>query len=198
MTVSGPAPVSSICVYCGSSANGPAAHREMAQALGSMMAAQGTRLVYGGGRAGVMGAVADAVLAGGGEVIGIIPDFLMEREHGHRDVTRLEVVPSMHVRKARMAELSDAFIVLPGGFGTLEELFEIVTWRQLGLHDKPVVVVNPDGHWDHLASLVDGLVDAGYARPENAALMQFVTDVPSALAALEGEAGTEPIDTGRI
>ena len=137
--------LTSICVYCGSSDNGPATHRDLARDLGRLMATNGIQLVYGGGRVGVMGAVADAVMDGGGIVTGVIPDFLIQREHGHRDITHLEVVASMHERKARMAELSDAFIVLPGGLGTLEELFEIMTWRQLGLHDKPIMVINPDG-----------------------------------------------------
>lgn len=163
------------------------------------MATNGIRLVYGGGRVGVMGAVANAVLEAGGVVTGVIPDFLMQREHGHHDVTHLEVVASMHERKARMAELSDAFIVLPGGLGTLEELFEIMTWRQLGLHDKPIVVINPDGHWDRLRGLIDDLVAAGYARPENARLVHFVTDPASALAVLEAHlTGTTHIETGRL
>jgi uncharacterized protein (TIGR00730 family) len=133
--------IRSLCVYCGSSDRGPAAHRDAARALGQELAQQGVGLVYGGGRVGVMGAIADAVLEGGGTVTGIIPDFLMRHEVGHEGVTQLEVVTTMHERKARMAELSDGFVVLPGGLGTLEELFEIVTWKQLGLHTKPIVVV---------------------------------------------------------
>ncbi|HCP01845.1 MAG: TIGR00730 family Rossman fold protein [Alphaproteobacteria bacterium] len=192
------ATLKSICVYCGSSDSGPETHREIAREFGSELAKRNIRLIYGGGRAGVMGAIADAVLAGGGEVIGIIPDFLLERENGHSGLTRLEVVPNMHVRKARMAELADAFVVLPGGLGTLEELFEIVTWRQLGLHDKAVVAVNTDGHWDHLQGLIDRLVTSGYARPENASLLSVVPDVQSALAVLgvSRDDGTFP-DTGR-
>jgi len=192
-------PLKSICVYCGSSDNGPAAHRDLARDLGAKMAASGIQLVYGGGRVGVMGAVANAVLEADGVVTGVIPDFLMQREHGHHDVTNLEVVASMHERKARMAELSDAFIVLPGGLGTLEELFEIMTWRQLGLHDKPIMVINPDGHWDHLRELIDDLVAAGYARPENARLAHFVADAASALTELEAQlTGTTHIETGRL
>lgn len=192
-------PLKSICVYCGSSDNGPAAHRDLARDLGERMADKGIQLVYGGGRVGVMGAVANAVLDAGGTVTGVIPDFLMQREHGHHDVTTLEVVDSMHARKARMAELSDAFIVLPGGLGTLEELFEIVTWRQLGLHDKPIVVINPDGHWDHLRGLIDALVSAGYARPENAGLLHFAADPDDALAVLRAQlSGETHIETGRL
>jgi uncharacterized protein (TIGR00730 family) len=189
----------SICVYCGSSDNGPAAHRDLAGDLGRQMADNAIQLVYGGGRVGVMGAVANAVLDAGGTVTGVIPDFLIQREHGHHDVTKLEVVDSMHARKARMAELSDAFIILPGGLGTLEELFEIMTWRQLGLHDKPIVVINPDGHWDHLQGLIDDLVSAGYARPENTGLVHFAADPAEALSALQNQltAGTH-IETGRL
>jgi len=197
--VTNSSPLKSICVYCGSSDNGPAAHRDLARDLGRKMAANQIQLVYGGGRVGVMGAVANAVLEAGGVVTGVIPDFLLQREHGHHDVTNLEVVPSMHVRKARMAELSDAFIVLPGGLGTLEELFEIMTWRQLGLHDKPIMVINPDGHWDRLRELIDDLVAAGYARPENARLVHFVADPDSALAGLKAQlTGTTHIETGRL
>jgi uncharacterized protein (TIGR00730 family) len=192
-------PLKSICVYCGSSDNGPATHRELARDLGRRMAANGIQLIYGGGRVGVMGAVANAVLDASGTVTGVIPDFLMQREHGHHDVTNLEVVANMHERKARMAELSDAFIVLPGGLGTLEELFEIMTWRQLGLHDKPIMVINPDGHWDHLKTLIGDLVTAGYARPENAGLAHFVADPATALSTIEAQfTGETHIETGRL
>jgi uncharacterized protein (TIGR00730 family) len=180
--------LASICVYCGSSESGPAAHRELAAELGRLMADRGLALVYGGGRAGVMGAVADAVLFAGGKVTGVIPDFLMQREHGHKGVTSLEVVTSMHERKARMAELSDGFIVLPGGLGTLEELFEVVTWFQLGLHDKPIAVVNPDGYWDSLRDVLDTAVEAGYARTENANIAAFVDNATDALDKLAARA----------
>ncbi|NKB48501.1 MAG: TIGR00730 family Rossman fold protein [Alphaproteobacteria bacterium] len=183
--------IRSLCVYCGSSDRGPAAHREAAHAFGLELARHGVRLVFGGGRVGVMGALADAVLEGGGTVTGIIPDFLMRHEVGHQGVTQLEVVSTMHERKARMAELSDGFVVLPGGLGTLEELFEIVTWKQLGLHTKPIVVVNSAGYWDGLRATMDGIVAAGYARPENAQLAVFVDDVDQVFPTLaelpEGE-----------
>lgn len=188
-----------ICVYCGSSSNGPATHRELAAELGRLMATREIGLVYGGGRAGVMGAVADAVLAAGGNVTGVIPDFLMQREHGHTGVTSLEVVSTMHERKARMAELSDGFIVLPGGLGTLEELFEIVTWFQLGLHDKPIAVVNPDGYWDSLRGLLDAAVAAGYARPENADIAAFTDSARGALDILAARAsGPTHLESGRL
>ena len=146
-----------------------------------------------------MGAVANAVLDAGGTVTGVIPDFLMQREHGHHDVTTLEVVANMHERKARMAELSDAFIVLPGGLGTLEELFEIMTWRQLGLHNKPIVLINPDGYWDSLLGIIGDMVAAGYARPECADLVHFVADPAAALSTLEAQpTGPTHIETGRL
>jgi uncharacterized protein (TIGR00730 family) len=191
--------IRSLCVYCGSSDRGPAAHRDAARALGQELAQQGVGLVYGGGRVGVMGAIADAVLEGGGTVTGIIPDFLMRHEVGHEGVTQLEVVTTMHERKARMAELSDGFVVLPGGLGTLEELFEIVTWKQLGLHTKPIVVVNSEGYWDGLRATLDSIVAAGYARPENAELAVFVdrvADIFPTLARLPGE--ELPLDSKRL
>ncbi len=169
--------IRSLCVYCGSSDRGPAAHRDAARALGRELVQHGVKLVYGGGRVGVMGTLADAVLEGGGSVVGIIPDFLLRHEVGHEGVTQLEVVATMHERKARMAELSDGFVVLPGGLGTLEELFEIVTWKQLGLHTKPIVVVNSAGYWDSLRTLINGIAAAGYARPENAELAVFVSEI---------------------
>ena len=191
--------ITALCVYCGSSDNGPDSHKRAAQTLGAEMAARGIALVYGGGRIGVMGALADAVLAGGGTVIGIIPDFLMAHEVGHTGVSRLEVVQTMHERKARMAELSDGFVVLPGGLGTLEELFEVVTWKQLRLHSKPIIVVNSDGYWDGLQRLIGGIVENGYARPENAALARFVTDIDGVFSALaELPAGEMTIDPDRL
>ncbi|MDH3737723.1 MAG: TIGR00730 family Rossman fold protein [Alphaproteobacteria bacterium] len=176
--------IRSLCVYCGSSNRGPAAHRQAAHTLGLELARNDVRLIFGGGRVGVMGALADAVLEGGGLVTGIIPDFLMRHEVGHQGVTQLEVVSTMHERKARMAELSDGFVVLPGGLGTLEELFEIITWKQLGLHTKPIIVVNSAGYWDGLRATIDGIVAAGYARRENAELAVFVDDVDAVLPAL--------------
>lgn len=191
--------IRSLCVYCGSSDRGPAAHRDAARAFGREMAQRGTQLVYGGGRVGVMGTLADAVLEAGGTVTGIIPDFLMRHEVGHQGVTKLEVVTTMHERKARMAELSDGFVVLPGGLGTLDELFEIVTWKQLGLHTKPVVVVNSAGYWDGLRAMIDGIVAEGYARPENAALAAFVNDIDEVFPALaQLPAGELKIDSQRL
>lgn len=174
-----------LCVYCGSSNRIPESHKQAAQRFGEAMAAEGCRLVYGGGRVGLMGIVADAMIAGGAEVIGIIPEFLHDFEVGHTGVTRLEVVDSMHTRKRRMAELSDAFIVLPGGLGTLDEMFEIITWRQLGLHHKPIVLVNQDGYWSGLTAMIDDMCRTGYLREEHLGLLHVVDDVDAVLPALE-------------
>ncbi len=139
-----------VCVYCGSSPGADPVHRAAAEALGALLAARGIGLVYGGGNVGLMGIIADAALRAGGEVIGVIPTALMDKELGHTGVTKLHVVASMHERKQLMADLSDGFIALPGGIGTLEELFEIFTWLQLGFHDKPVGLLNVAGFYDHL------------------------------------------------
>jgi len=160
-----------VCVFCGSSFGARPAYKEAAQRLGKALAARGIGLVFGGGCIGLMGAVADAVLAGGGEAIGVIPDSLMRREIGHRGVTKLHVVQTMHERKALMADLSDAFIALPGGYGTLEEFFEVVTWSQLGIQQKPCGLLNVEGYWDGLLKVLDHTVDEGFVRPENSQLV---------------------------
>lgn len=158
-------PISSLCVYCGSSRGANPAYLKLATDLGDDMARRGIRLIYGGGRVGLMGACADAVLASGGEVIGIIPQHLQDREVGHTGLTELKVVDNMHTRKRMMFDLSDAFCVLPGGLGTLEEFFEVVTWRQLGIHDKPIVLLNAEGYWDGLVGMIDGIIGDGFAQP---------------------------------
>ncbi len=178
-----------LCVYCGSSDRGPAEHMEAARRLGTQMAAMGIGLVYGGGRIGVMGAISEAVIEAGGEVIGIIPDFLLKKEVGNREVTSLEIVGTMHERKARMVDLSDGFVILPGGLGTLDEFFEIVTWRQLGLHDKPIVVANLGGYWDRLGSLIDGMVEANYVHSRQAAIVHVVDDIDAVLPMLKSLPG---------
>lgn len=155
----------SICVYCGSAFGHSPRFAEIAAELGQEMARRGIRLVYGGGRVGLMGKVADAVMASGGQVTGIIPQHLESDEVGHRGLTELKVVDSMHTRKRMMFDLSDAFVVLPGGPGTLDEAFEVITWRQLRLHDKPIVIVNIDGYWDRLIGLFDHVIDSGFAKP---------------------------------
>ncbi|MBL8832716.1 MAG: TIGR00730 family Rossman fold protein [Rhodospirillales bacterium] len=176
--------LNSVCVYCGSSNDGNPSHRTDANRFGGQLAAAGIALVYGGGRVGLMGAVADGAIAGGGTVVGIIPEHLMRAEVGHGQVTELHVVPSMHVRKEMMFARSDAFVILPGGPGTLDEMFEILTWRQLGLHDKPLVIVNLAGYWDGLIALIDGIIAAKYARPSFRAFYTVVDSIDAVLPAL--------------
>ena len=147
-----------LCVYCGSNAGGDPAYAALARDFGARLARDGIALVYGGGNVGLMGVVADAVLAGGGEVIGVIPQQLVDWEVAHKGVTRLEVVDSMHTRKARMFELADGFIALPGGFGTLDEMFEMLTWRQLGLGKKPCAFLDVGGFWQPLMVMLDTMV----------------------------------------
>ncbi len=178
--------IRSLCVYCGSSMGRDPAHREAAAAVGTLMAAKGVRLVYGGGAVGLMGVVADAVMAGGGEVLGVIPKGLFSNEVGHQGITELVEVDSMHQRKQRMAEEADAFLALPGGLGTLEELAEITTWAQLGIHDKPVGVLDLDGFWQPLLDFLDGAVESGFLRPANRELVVRITDVDDVLAVLGG------------
>ena len=158
--------IRSLCVYCGSSDLGSPHHRTEAAKLGRILAAKGIELVFGGGRVGLMGIIADAALSSGGRVTGVIPDHLIRAEVGHAEVSELVVVDSMHVRKQIMFERSDAFVVLPGGPGTLDETFEILTWRQLRLHDKPVVICNLGGYWRKLIDLIEMLIGENYARPE--------------------------------
>jgi len=168
------AKLTSICVYCGANEGGNPEHRVAAERFGEMMAAQGIRLVFGGGRVGLMGVIADAVMAAGGEVVGIIPEHLHDIEVGHKGLTELHIVDSMHTRKQLMFDLSDAFVVLPGGLGTLDETFEIITWRQLGLHDKPVILVDNDGYWQPFKALVQHVIDNGFARASSAELFTIV------------------------
>lgn len=161
----------SICVYCGSSPGNSTRYRAAAQAMAAELVRHGISLVYGGGSVGLMGVIADEVMHLGGIVTGVIPDALMQREVGHTKLTELHVVRDMHERKALMAELSDGFIAMPGGIGTLEELFETTTWSQLGLHDKPVGLLNVDGFYDGLLEFLQHMVRQGFLRPEHAALM---------------------------
>ena len=156
----------SICVYCGSNAGNAPVYAERAVALGTRIATEGMQLVYGGGNVGLMGIVADAVLAHGGEVVGVIPEALMQWEVGHTGLTRLEVVGSMHERKARMFDLADAFVALPGGFGTLDEMFEMLTWRQIGLGDKPCAFLDVDGFYAPLMQMLDHMVASRFLHPE--------------------------------
>lgn len=170
-----------ICVYCGSS-KGPESFQRLAAELGSEMARRGIGLVYGGGDVGLMGITADAVLAGGGEAIGVIPEAMIPLEVAHQGLNELIVVDSMHTRKFRMAELSDAFIALPGGFGTLDEIFEILSWNQLGYLSKPAIFLDVDGFWDSMFAQIDVMSGAGLLRPKHQGLAQRARTVDEAIA----------------
>ena len=173
-----------ICVFCGSRPGVNPAYRAAAEALGQMLAERSIELVYGGGNVGLMGIVADACLAAGGKVVGVIPRALLEWEVGHEGLTRLEVVDSMHTRKARMAELADGFIALPGGFGTFEEFCEILTWGQLGFHVKPMGLLNVNGFYDPLLALFDYAVSEGFLRPQNRAMALADTNIERLLGTM--------------
>jgi uncharacterized protein (TIGR00730 family) len=174
-----------ICVFCGSLPGADPAFAEAITAFGAELGQRKLRLVYGGGKVGLMGRLADAALQAGAEVLGVIPDGLLQREIGHGGVTELRVVGTMHERKAIMFEQTDAFVVFPGGYGTMDELFEVTTWRQLGLHAKPIVVVNVKGAFDSLVSLLDTMTANGFVRPEHRELIHVVPDGIAALAYLE-------------
>ena len=173
-----------LCVYCGSSGAVEKQYREAASELGARLAAARIELVFGGGRVGLMGLLADVALAANGKVTGIIPSHLRAAELAHPGVSELIVVGSMHERKRLMAEKADAFAVLPGGIGTLDEMFEIVSWKQLGLHDKPILLVDVGGYWAPLIALLEHIVDKGFARPQTGALLRVVPSVPALMAAL--------------
>lgn len=176
--------VRSICVYCGSAGRVDPRFRTAAERLGRAIADQGIELIYGGGRVGLMGLVADAALAAGGRVTGIIPDHIQSLEVEHTGLTELVVVDSMHTRKRLMFERSDAFVVLPGGLGTLDETFEILTWRQLALHDKPIVIVDEGGYWQPLEAMIDHMIEAGFCRPGHKGLYRLVPSVDAVFEAL--------------
>ena len=173
--------ITSVAVFCGASPGESAVYGEAAAALGQGLAQAGIRLIYGGGRIGLMGAVADAVLAAGGRVVGVIPEFLTRWEVAHQGVDELIVTDSMHSRKQRMFELSDAFVVFAGGLGTMDEAFEILTWRQLRLHDKPVLICDVAGSAGPLLALIEAIIETGFARPEARALYEVVDGVPALL-----------------
>ncbi len=168
-------------MYCGSSDGNDPAFRADAEALGQAIAAEGLGLVYGGANRGLMGRLADAALARGGEVIGVLPDALKGREIAHRGLTSLELVGTMHERKARINELSDALLALPGGHGTLDELMEAVTWAQIGLHSKPCILVNTRSYWNGLLTFLDSTVAAGFVRPCDRALLHVAPNATEAL-----------------
>ncbi|QKZ02804.1 MULTISPECIES: TIGR00730 family Rossman fold protein [Pseudomonas] len=177
--------LTSVCVFCGASSGTHPAYRDAAVTLGRTLAERKLTLVYGGGAVGLMGIVADAVLQAGGEVIGIIPHSLNDLEIGHKGLTRLEVVDGMHARKARMAELADAFIALPGGLGTLEELFEVWTWGQLGYHGKPLGLLEVNGFYSKLTGFLDHLVQENFVREQHRAMLQVNDSADALLDALD-------------
>lgn len=175
----------SVTVFCGSSSGAAPDYLDAARALGEGLAARGMTLVFGGGNVGLMGATAGAALGAGGAVTGIIPDFLRAREVEFPGLTELIVTDTMHTRKRRMFARADAFVVLPGGLGTLDELMEILTWKQLGRHAKPILLIDIRGWASRVAALIDGVIEDGFARPPVRELFETVPDVPAALARLE-------------
>jgi len=182
-----------VCVFCGANAGTRAEYGLAAQGLAGVLARRGLGLVYGGGNVGLMGTLADSMLQAGGEVIGVIPQHLVAKEVAHRGVTKLHIVDTMHQRKAMMNELSDAFIALPGGYGTLEELFEILTWSQLGIHGKPSGLLNVSGYYDGLLAMLDHAVDEGFLRPPYRELVMAETDADTLVQRL---ASFSPVQAG--
>jgi uncharacterized protein (TIGR00730 family) len=174
----------SLCVFCGSSAGHSPAYAAAARRLGARLAADGVALIYGGGGVGMMGALADAVLDGGGRVTGVIPRALAQRELAHSRVADMRVVPDMHSRKALMADLADAFVALPGGLGTLDELLEAITWAQLGLHSKPIGLLDLNGYFAPLLALIDHAVAEGFVAPDDRRLLLVDSDADQLVAAL--------------
>ena len=185
----------SVCVFCGSNYGDNPVYQEMAAVMGRKLAMSGLKLVYGGGKVGLMGVLADAALAAGGKVVGVIPQAIVDMEVAHLGLTELIVVQSMHERKARMADASDVFIALPGGYGTFEEFCEVLTWSQLGFHDKPCGVLNVGGFYDPLLALFDRAVQDRFVRPEHREMVLADTDVD---ALLERLASFNPIKVPKL
>jgi hypothetical protein len=176
--------ISTVCVYCGSSFGRDPRYREEIVRLGRLLAQRKFGLVYGGGGVGLMGALAEAALESGGEVIGVIPDFLQRAERQLKGLTRLEVVSGMHERKSRMFALADAFLAMPGGFGTLDETIEVLTWKQLGLHDKPIVLVDFHGFWQPVIAAFEHAIEEKFAHGDALEMLRIVPDVDAAIAYL--------------
>lgn len=176
--------IKSVAVYCGSSMRSEQIYKDAAIELGATLAQADILLIYGGGKLGLMGLLADEALSKGGHAIGFIPQYLDEYEGAHMGLDELHIVDSMHTRKLEMSERSDAFIILPGGFGTLDELFEILTWRQLKMHDKPIIVVNINGYWDPLLALIKQAIDCKFAYPKDANLITVVKSVKEVIPIL--------------
>ena len=184
--------IHSLAVFCGSRVGVDPAYAEAGRALGAGLAQAGIRLVYGGGRIGIMGVVADAVLAGGGTVFGVIPEFLTRLEVAHEGATEMVVTDSMHVRKTRLYAEADAFLIMPGGLGTFDETFEVLTWKQLGLHDKPILVCNVSGWAGPLLAMIDHAIVQGFAAPNSRTLFQVIEGASAVLDHLK----TLPAGTG--
>jgi len=173
-----------ICVFCAASPNVGEVYKSVARDMGKLCADEGWGLVYGGGHRGLMGAVADSALAHGAEVIGVIPRYLKDKEIAHTGVTELHTTETMHERQMKMAELSDAFVVLPGGLGTLAELFEVLTWRQLGLHDKPIILVNVDGYWDSLIAMLEHAAQERFLHGDYRKMLEILENLKELLIIL--------------
>jgi len=190
--------IHAVAVFCGSRTGNDPAYHVAAQALGRGLAEQRIRLVYGGGRIGLMGVLADAALAAGGEVVGVIPEFLTRREVAHPDITEMITTDSMHSRKQRMFAAADAFISLPGGLGTLDETIEIITWRQLGLHAKPILICDVAGSAAPFLATIEAAIAAGFADPATRGFYQVMDDVPALLRHLTHLHGGAPAATARL
>ncbi len=190
--------ITSVAVFCGASPGEADMYARAATALGQGLAEAGIRLVYGGGRIGLMGAVADGALASGGRVIGVIPEFLTKWEVAHDGVDQMIVTDSMHSRKQRMFELSDAFVIFAGGLGTMDEAFEILTWRQLRLHDKPILICDVAGSAGPLVGLIEAIIESGFARPEARALYEVIAGVPALIARLTRLPAPAEADSERL
>ena len=185
----------SICVFCGSSAGNSPAYRSASLALADQFAQSNRTLVYGGAEIGLMGAVADRLLAHGGQVIGVIPQSLVDVEVAHKGLSQLHITDGMHSRKAKMAQESDAFIAMPGGLGTLEELFEVLTWAQLGYHTKPIGLLNVEGYFDSLLEFLDGATEAGFMRSAHRDLLQVSSSAAQLLVLLEN---AQPLQESKL
>ena len=190
--------IASVAVFCGAHAGRDPRHGDAAEAMGRALARVGMRVVYGGGRVGLMGRLADGALAEGGVVIGVIPTFLRAREQAHADIAEMIVTDSMHARKARMVELADAFVSLPGGLGTLDETIEVITWRQLGLHDKPIILCDVAGSARALLSVVDAAIGMGFAQESARLLFALVDGVEETMALLGRLPRPGAADAGRV
>lgn len=198
MTLQHSPQLSSLCVFCGSSPGGDPIYRDGAERLGRLLAAEGITLVFGGGHMGMMGVLAEAALHAGGRVVGVIPDHLMRIEVPSRELSELIVVDSMHTRKRRMFDMADAFCVLPGGMGTMDETFEVLTWKQLRLHSKPVIVANLGGYWDRWLNLIDGIVGEGFAQPEVSGLFSVVETVDEVVPMARRQFGEALVYSSRL